>query len=86
MPHTIMVSALGMKLEKYLSTRKIKQPAFADLLGVSQVTISRYIRDERFPDPEMIGRIATATGNDVTVADWYAQAAEARAKKAGEAV
>lgn len=70
-----------MKLAKYLSDNNLKETAFAQSLGVSQVTINRYVRNERYPDPEMIERIAKATDNKVTVADWYAQASEHRASK-----
>ncbi len=67
-----------MKLATYLTETGLTEPAFAQSLKVSQVTINRYVRNERFPDPAMIGRIAEATDNRVTVADWYEQAAEKR--------
>lgn len=70
-----------MKLAEYLTTTGLKETAFAQSLGVSQVTINRYVRNERFPDPEMIDRIFVATGKQVTVADWHQQAAERRASK-----
>lgn len=74
-----------MKLATYLSTKDITETAFAESLDVKQATINRYVRNERFPDPLMIARIAAATKNAVTVADWYEQALEARnAKVAAE--
>lgn len=70
-----------MKLAQHLATIPMTETAFAEKLGVSQVTINRYVRNERFPDPETIARIAEATDNSVTVADWYEQAAEYRRAK-----
>lgn len=70
-----------MKLETYLSKQGISETAFAATVGVKQPTINRYVRDQRFPDPEMIERIAKATGGRVTVGDWYVQDAEHRAAK-----
>jgi len=70
-----------MKLADYLSTTGTKETAFARAIGVSQVTINRYVRNERFPDPEMIDRIYRATDEKVTVADWHEQAAAHRASK-----
>jgi len=74
-----------MKLETFLATNNKSPGWLAEQIGVKQPTVSRYIRNARFPDPEMIERIAVATRNKVTVADWYAQAAEARASKQGAA-
>lgn len=71
-----------MKLAPYLAAIPMTETAFAHSLGVSQVTINRYVRNERFPDPEMIERISIATKRKVTVTDWYQQAAEHRAKEA----
>lgn len=74
-----------MKLATYLANKTMTQAAFASALGVSQATINRYVTDERFPDPEMIERIATVTGRKVTFADWHEQAVEARKSKASAA-
>jgi transcriptional regulator with XRE-family HTH domain len=73
-----------MKLASYLAKTDQTETAFAQALGVSQVTINRYVRNERFPDPEMIERIDNATEHTVTVTDWYQQAAEHRASKEAE--
>jgi transcriptional regulator with XRE-family HTH domain len=74
-----------MKLAQYLSDNKITQLALAEKVGVTQVTINRYVKGERFPDPEMIEKIFQATGQKVSVTDWYKQAAEDRAAKSGQA-
>lgn len=64
-----------MDLKTYLKTNRLTETAFAEKLGVSQVTINRYVLRKRFPSPEMILRIAEATGGKVKVADWYAEIA-----------
>lgn len=71
-----------MTLEKYLATVEKSEAAFARELGVSQVTINRYVRNERYPDPTMIARIEAATGRKVGVQDWYSQARAAKATAA----
>lgn len=65
-----------MKLAKYLSDNKLTETAFAEILGVSQVTINRYIRGDRFPVREIILKIEDATGGQVSAADWYSPASE----------
>lgn len=65
-----------MTLEQYLSKpdRKISHASFGESVGVTQATINRYVRGERFPSPEMIAKIQSATGGEVTVTDWYSAA------------
>lgn len=68
-----------MTLEQYLSKpdRKISHASFGESVGVTQATINRYVRGERFPSPDMIRKIQDATNGSVTVSDWYAtEAAE----------
>lgn len=62
-----------MTLEQYLKSKKpkISHAAFAELVGVSQVTINRYIRGDRFPNKKMIEKIHLATNAAVTAGDWY---------------
>lgn len=64
-----------MQLKSFLTKHGLTETAFAERLGVSQVTINRYILGKRFPSPEMILRIAAETGGKVKVADWYEQVA-----------
>ena len=63
----------GMTLEQYLKSQKPKlsHATFAERVGVSQVTINRYIRGDRFPAPAMIEKIHVATKGAVKVTDWY---------------
>lgn len=66
-----------MTLRRYLSCNAITQADFACDLGVTQATISRYVRGERFPSPDTIKAIHRATDGNVSIADWYeAEAAQ----------
>lgn len=60
-----------MKLETYLSDRKIKHSDFAEKLGVSQVTVTRYVNGNRTPSLSMALKIEELTKRKVRVSDWY---------------
>ncbi|MCJ8518982.1 plasmid maintenance system antidote protein VapI [Pseudorhizobium tarimense] len=64
-----------MKLETYLTENKIKPAAFAATLDVAPSTITRIIRGERTPRIDLIAKIQTATGGQVTAADFMAEVA-----------
>lgn len=67
----------GMKLGTFIKSREMSHEAFGRVVGVTQATINRYVRGERFPSPDMIRKIQDATNGSVTVSDWYAtEAAE----------
>jgi len=59
-----------MTLSEYLSKSEESDAAFAARVGLSQSQISRLRRLRSLPSWEAIKAIATATGNDVTAADW----------------
>ncbi|MGN6772509.1 MAG: helix-turn-helix domain-containing protein [Rhizobiaceae bacterium] len=63
-----------MTLAEYLNSQKMTEAAFADRLNVSQVTVHRYVKGQRFPDRDMILRISELTGARVAPADWFAAA------------
>lgn len=63
-------------LAKYLDSAGMTEAAFAAKLGVSQVTINRYVKGKRFPDRDTILRIEELTGGAVKPADWFASSAE----------
>lgn len=73
-----------MRLKQYLDANGISQAAFARMIGTSQVTVSRYIKGQRFPHPTTIAKIFKATKGKVSVRDWYEQAQEVL-KKEGNA-
>lgn len=60
-----------MKLEQYLSDKDIKHSDFADTLGVSQVTVTRYANGKRRPSLKMALKIEEVTKRKVRVSDWY---------------
>lgn len=74
-----------MNLKLYLESNHLTEAAFAERLGVSQVTVNRYILDKRFPSPDMIQRIAAVTGGKVKASDWYPRRAMAVSRRSMEA-
>lgn len=64
-----------MKLETYLTKNKIKPAAFAATLEVAPSTITRIIRGERTPRIDLIAKIQTATGGEVTASDFMSEVA-----------
>ncbi|NLS19869.1 helix-turn-helix transcriptional regulator [Rhizobium sp. P40RR-XXII] len=68
-----------MTLEQFLKSQepKVSHAAFGESVGVTQATINRYVRGERFPSPDMIQKIHVATGGKVSVNDWYSTISEA---------
>lgn len=61
----------GMTLAEYLTTTGTSASAFAAKLGVSQVTVHRYITEKRFPDKDTILKIEKLTDERVRPADWF---------------
>ncbi len=59
------------KLKTYLKDNGISHDAFAKEVGATQATITRYVRGDRFPAPDMIVRIAVATKGMISASDWY---------------
>ena len=59
-----------MKLNEYLRDNKIGEAAFAARLGVSQQTVNRYLRGERFPRRTILARITELTAGAVTSNDF----------------
>jgi len=59
-----------MQLLDHIKAEGLTLAAFADRVGVSQATISRYISGDRTPSVKMIGRIAAETGGAVGFVDW----------------
>lgn len=62
-----------MTLAEYLRTADLTHSAFAEKLGVSQVTVHRWVNGKRFPDKETILKIEDVTGRMVRPADWFRQ-------------
>jgi transcriptional regulator with XRE-family HTH domain len=66
-----------MKLERYLTEKKLTAAAFGKLAGLSQSQVSRIIRGKSWPSREAVDAIFKATSGKVTAHDLYqAEAAE----------
>ena len=50
------------RLQEILEEKDMKQKELADLIGVTEVTISRYINGERKPRIEIVNKLAKALG------------------------
>lgn len=75
-----------MKLSEYLNTNNLSAADFAKRIGAkSRATVYRYMSSEdtskRFPSPKMIGKIAAATGGEVTANDFYPSATKSKKSK-----
>lgn len=68
-----------MTLEEFIKAQipKLSHASFGEKVGVTQATINRYVRGDRFPSPDMIRKIHDATDGKVTVTDWYTKAENA---------
>lgn len=55
-----MGKKLGERIGEVLKKRGMQQKDLANIIGVTEVVISRYITGERTPKPEMLANIATA--------------------------
>ena len=59
-----------MQLYKYLILKNISQSQFADKIGVSQPTLSRYYNGDTLPSVVIGARIEKATGGEVACSEW----------------
>lgn len=62
-----------MRLETYLSLSGLTQAEFAQRIGASQGSVSKYCAGRAFPSPAILARIAAATGDAVTANDFVRQ-------------
>lgn len=66
-----------MRLSAYLAKHHLSYREFAELVGVSDEAVRRYVSGERFPMLDVLHRIAKATRGQVTANDFVADAARA---------
>lgn len=59
------------KMKKFLKNEGLTIAAFARLIGVSPVSVSRYLSGDRFPDQKTMQSIYEATNGEVTPNDFY---------------
>ena len=58
-----------MRLEKYLSLKRLSEREFSSILNVSQAHISNIIKKRRNPSLILAKRIEEATGGNVAIKD-----------------
>ena len=59
-----------MQLFEYLIQKDVSQTRFAEKIGVSQPTLSRYLVGQTIPSVITAVRIKDATRGEVTPEDW----------------
>lgn len=59
-----------MTLKRWLAKKKMSQNAFAELTGLSQSAISKYLAGDRQPTVDCALLIQRATDGDVGVEEW----------------
>lgn len=61
-----------MRLSDYFKNHKCNAEDFAELIGVSDQAVYKYLSGERKPrDKEILAAIANATNGQVTANDFY---------------
>lgn len=60
-----------MQLREWLQKHNMNLSAFARRVGVSPAAVSRYLREERMPQPGVMERIYQETRGKVGPADFY---------------
>ena len=53
---------LGDRISKYLAERKMTQRQFAQKIGMTEVSVSRYVNNDRLPNANVVVRMAKALG------------------------
>lgn len=69
-----------MTLAEFISSTKISRRDFAAIIGVSEVSVTRYLQGSRIPSKDEMLRIAKATDGAVTPNDFYGVASRAPAR------
>lgn len=72
-----------MQLSEYLVDKKIEPAAFAKALRVSKEAVRLWALGERTPRPELMRKIAEATGGQVMPNDFMSVEAPTRDKHSG---
>lgn len=60
-----------MDLRQYLDENDLSAAKFAEKIGVTPMSIFRYLRRERVPQAEVLARIIAETGGKVTPNDFF---------------
>lgn len=60
-----------MRLIDYLEHNEIAYPDFAEKIGVTMTSLTRYVKNERIPEKAVMKKIKKYTGGDVTADSFY---------------
>ena len=56
----LIMKSLGVRITELLNKRGMTQKELADLAGVTEATISRYVSGDRMPKSQILSNMATA--------------------------
>ncbi|MDO4500692.1 MAG: helix-turn-helix transcriptional regulator [Erysipelotrichaceae bacterium] len=59
------MKGMGSRILKLMKENELTQRELAKMAGVTETAMSRYIKDEREPKPEIIANIATGLGTTI---------------------
>jgi predicted transcriptional regulator len=59
-----------MTLREYLADQGLTEGAFAEMLGISQAAVNRYVNGDRTPKQPIMRAIMRATKGEVTANDF----------------
>ena len=66
-----------MTLREYLKANKISYKTFADTIGVHELTVHRFVHNQRVPQRQVMAKIITATKGEITADSFFAEASAA---------
>lgn len=64
-----------MRLQEYLDQTGLTRAEFARRIGVRHITVTRYLREGRVPEPTVMCKIIEATEGKVSANDFFELAA-----------
>jgi transcriptional regulator with XRE-family HTH domain len=62
-----------MKLRTYLDKHKLSYAAFGEKIGVSYITVYRYVSGRSLPGKRVMAKIMESTGGSVKPNDFHEQ-------------
>ncbi len=60
-----------MTIDEYIARKNLTQADFAQMVGVKQPTVHRWIYGKKFPEPRHARKIVEVTQGQVTFEDLY---------------
>lgn len=65
------LNAWGMRLQAYLTLKKLTHLEFGKLIGASEHGVRKWARGERVPRPDAVRKIQDVTEGAVSPADFF---------------